>query len=111
MPPKPKTRLAASRTTFGDIFLIILFHGMDRAVLALRVCNEDVVAELILSGDQIFLFALALDDLIMTLRVAAENSRRFPGCVENLRRRYFKIVVKHVRLRQMQPFDNVHVTI
>src|ERR1035438_2396116 len=67
---KAQNQARSKKNDFRRHFLIILFHGVDRAVLALRVCNEDVVAELILSRNQIFLFALALGDLIMTLRVA-----------------------------------------
>ena len=40
----------------------------------MRVWNEDVVAELILPRDQVFLLALSLGDLIMTLGKAPENS-------------------------------------
>src|SRR5438309_5728902 len=110
MPPEPKARLTARRMTFGDVSIIpmsnrpclqsSLLARVDRTVRALRVCNEDVVAELILPRHQIFLFALPLGDLEMALGIAAEDSRRLPGCLENLGRRYFKVVVENVRLRQ-----------
>src|ERR1700726_754857 len=118
MPPKPHTRTAARRTTFGGISIILISKGLylqgsylqgsllirvDRAVGSLWIRNEDVVAELILAGDGVFLIAFPFSDLIMTRGIAAENSRRLPGCVENLRRRYFKIVVENVGVRQMDP--------
>src|SRR5258706_9139013 len=88
-----------------------LLNCVDRTVRALWVWNEYIVAELILPRNQVFLSTFPFSDLIMTLGIATENSGRFPGCVENLRRRDFKVVVKNVRLRQMQPFENVHVAI
>src|SRR3984893_1944998 len=121
MPPKPNTRPAARRTTFGDISIILISKGLylqgsllldrARAVGSLWIRNEDVVAELILAGDEVFLLAFPFGDLIMTRGIAAENSRRLPGCVETLRRRYFKIVVENVALRQMDPFDDMHVAV
>src|SRR5258705_11660022 len=81
-----------------------LLHCVDRTVRALRVWNEYVVAELILPRDQVFLSAFPFNDLIVTLGITTEDSRRFPACVQDLRRSYFKVIVKDVRLRQMQPF-------
>src|ERR1039457_2061572 len=60
-----------------------LLHCVDRPVRALRVWNEDVVAELILPRDQVFMSAFAFSDLIMTLGIATENSRGFPACVQD----------------------------
>src|SRR5258708_3131113 len=110
MPPNPSIRLATRKTLFGDISIILTSY-VDRTVRALWVRNEYVVAGLILPRDQIFLGAFPFDDLIMTLGIATENSRRFPGCVQNLRRRDFKIVEKNVRLRQVKPFEKMHVAI
>src|SRR5260370_30859878 len=114
MPPKPKTRLAAKKAILGDAISIVLIrspllplilasthsyfqsfllHGVDRAVRALCVWNEYIVAELILARNQIFLSALPFSDLIMTFGIAAENSRGFPALFQNLRRRYLKVVV------------------
>src|SRR5450631_1419617 len=88
-----------------------LLHCVDRTVRALRIWNEDVVAELILPRGKVFLSAFTFGNLIMTLGIATEDSRRFPACVQDLRRGYFEVVVKNVRLRQMQPFEDVHVAI
>src|SRR6185437_16970368 len=71
------------------------FHRAHRAVRVLRVGNEYIVAELILSGGEIFLNTFALGDLIMALGITAENSRRFPGRGQNFRCRYFQVVMKN----------------
>src|SRR5947209_4011896 len=53
-------------------YLAFLFRHVNRAVWALRVWNEDIVAELVLAGNQIFLSAFAFRDLIVPFRIASE---------------------------------------
>src|SRR6266436_7432742 len=87
----------------------ISFHCANRPVRALRIRNEYVVAELVLPRNKVFLNAFAFSDLIMSLGISTENAGRFPGFVEDLRRRDFKIVVENVRLCQIKPFENMHI--
>jgi hypothetical protein len=47
----------------------------------------------------------------MTLGMPAENSFRFPGRGQDFRRHYFKVAVKHIRLRQVELFKDMHVAI
>ena len=72
--------------------------------------NEYVIAILILAGNQVFLFAFAFDDLVMPIGIAAKNTRGFPGCGQNLRRHNFEFVMENVRLGQIQPFDDMHMS-
>src|SRR6202043_2077264 len=114
--PPPCRRTPVSGSSQGKCFWAIpsrssLFHGVDRTVGALGIGNENVVAELILPRDKVFLGAFAFSDLIMTVGIATENSCRLPGCLQDLRRRDFKIVVENIRLRQIKPFENMHVAI
>src|SRR5271170_5557426 len=73
--------------------------------------NEYVVAVLILAWDEIFLFAFAFDDFVMTIGIAAKNARRLPRRGQNLRRRNFKVVMQNIRLRQMEPLDDMHFAV
>src|SRR5437764_3559187 len=59
-------------------YFAFLFRHVKRAVWALRVWNEDIVAELVLAGNQIFLSAFAFRNLIVPFWIAPEYLSRLP---------------------------------